>query len=387
MKIITTVLSVMFICTCTLAQDCVDSSLIDLNAACPLIYAPVCGCNGVTYGNSCEAEYFGGVTSYTDGECQGGSGCIDMSGFDFGLCDMFLGYTWMGSNCGPMSGCSYVIGNIDYSPNFYQSPWECQQACGQPLTDCINFWQIEQGYLVDCAPTGDPVCGCDGITYSNNCMAYYIGGVTTYSLGECSAANCRVIPIATSFGECAMPLGWARMESGCTMLSGCSYIGQNGYDYSALFFSTEAECNTGCTVDTLCIDSSLINLDVMCPAVVDPVCGCDNVTYNNSCEATNWHGVTSYTPGVCGNFISTISSDAIWSVYPNPVGDDMTIQYDFARAENMRVINGIGQVLYETKPGNMQIMIDASSWSEGLYFIQSRFVGNVYSTKVITKSH
>ncbi|MFN7593781.1 MAG: hypothetical protein ACK5QZ_10570, partial [Bacteroidota bacterium] len=27
---------------------CIDSSLIDMNATCPMIYAPVCGCDGIT---------------------------------------------------------------------------------------------------------------------------------------------------------------------------------------------------------------------------------------------------------------------------------------------------------------------------------------------------
>ena len=34
------------------------------------IYEPVCGCNGVTYSNSAEAECKG-ITSYRQGECDG----------------------------------------------------------------------------------------------------------------------------------------------------------------------------------------------------------------------------------------------------------------------------------------------------------------------------
>ena len=62
-----------------------------------------------------------------------------------------------------------------------------------------------------------------------------------------------------------------------------------------------------------CIDSNLIaedsnldgnidNDDFSCPSTASEVCGCDNITYFNACQAENWYGITDYEVGPCDLF-------------------------------------------------------------------------------------
>jgi len=48
---------------------CFDPNLLDPSMICAEIYEPVCGCDFITYSNSCYATYSGGVTSWGDGPC------------------------------------------------------------------------------------------------------------------------------------------------------------------------------------------------------------------------------------------------------------------------------------------------------------------------------
>tara|TARA_B100001250_G_C19363558_1_gene598743 strand:+ start:174 stop:401 length:228 start_codon:yes stop_codon:yes gene_type:complete len=52
-------------------------------------------------------------------------------------------------------------------------------------------------------------------------------------------------------------------------------------------------------IPNMCIDETLINLEFVCTEEFQPVCGCDGITYSNSCQAFNWNGVIAYEDGPC----------------------------------------------------------------------------------------
>ena len=175
------------------SQTCIDSSLINPTIECIALLQPVCGCDGVTYGNSCEAVNYYGVTEFSDGPCsiQQPDTCLQIPiGIDFGACASILGWCRIGDECIELSGCSMIGSDgIDYTNYFYGSSYACNSLCMSDtmvFLDCIDSSLINIG--VQIPDIYQPVCGCDSVTYQNSSLAIYYHGISNYYDGECVTA-------------------------------------------------------------------------------------------------------------------------------------------------------------------------------------------------------
>ncbi|MEO0405484.1 MAG: Kazal-type serine protease inhibitor domain-containing protein [Bacteroidota bacterium] len=248
----------------TFSQECFDEELLQIEA-CPDIFQPVCGCDGITYSNSCYAQQQGGNTSWTDGECPFFySWCVDLSGLDFGPCDQILGYGYVNGECVAISGCSIEATNgYSYGLYIHPTPEICESACSN-VDGCIDP-DLPSG-LIQCGPTADPVCGCDGETYLNPCVAMHNNGIFSWTPGECPGESGICLDLAgVDFGDCDLVLGYGRIGDVCAAISGCSTIGNDGEDYADFIFETPEECAGACADLEGCIDPDILDLIIECP--------------------------------------------------------------------------------------------------------------------------
>ena len=171
---------------------------VDIPEVCAMYYSPVCGCDGVTYGNICFLQAASQSMAY-EGVCEGpvdqdGDGWTSEEGdcddtdptihpgaqevcYD-GLdndCDGMVDEGCGGQPCGPFPG---LPGCAD--DEFCLFPdGTCDMDGGTGI--CTPYPQL-------CPLLWQPVCGCDGETYPNEC-AMWVAGMSKDYDGECEVEN------------------------------------------------------------------------------------------------------------------------------------------------------------------------------------------------------
>ncbi len=185
------------------------------------------------------------------------------------------------------------------------------ELCQKPSRQCAERGSCMARPEV-CPLVEDPVCGCDGRTYSNFCQAA-TAGVSVDFRGVCGEPECRETAecpddryCAKAFGACAEAGVCALRPDACLLVidpvCGCdgnTYGNSCEAAMAGVSVAFKGVCEPECRENADCAEGEYCETPFgtcggdgrcemrpeACLQVFNPVCGCDGVTYPNACEA------------------------------------------------------------------------------------------------------
>lgn len=277
--------------------------------------APVCGADGVSYRNRCEAGC-AGVEVTSDGECREDCPAV--------RCDLTCrhGYVRDADGCetcecqSACDACTAVQEPVcTRNGQTYTNQClaecvgesiayagECRDECSDIMCDldCPNGYQRDgDGCFTcecvepECVDTGGQVCGANGVTYSSECEAGE-AGVRVVFEGACP-------PLCGGNADC--PSGYT-CQSGIYRLPECDPADASCI---ALCVKQAQRCEPDdeavgvaavCGPDETCSRDGQCRSDCDCSDVYYPVCGADGQTYDNACRA-RCADITTWRSGTC----------------------------------------------------------------------------------------
>ena len=189
--------------------DCAGQGACSVRpTVCVQVYEPVCGCDGITYGNSCEAEKAGVNVQYT-------GACLPP----------------------PPAACTD------------QTQCAAAEYCAKAAGDCSGQGTCSAVPAL-CPMVIDQVCGCDGKTYNNDCEAA-VAGVNVQYKGACivppQPAACTDSSQCQTTEYCRLLFGSCSGEGTCTALPiSCTNVynpvcGCNGTTYPNSCYAARAD--------------------------------------------------------------------------------------------------------------------------------------------------